>query len=411
MPNINDFLLNLPMHYNWWYAIIFIFAIAETLPILGTFVPGHTVIILSGFLAKLGILRLEAVISVVVIGVIAGDLLAYYIGRKFGYDFVIRYGKYFYLNEEKYKATKDLASEHTGKALIIGRFNPFTRALAAFLAGICRIKFLKFLFYSIVGGAGWSVFSVFIGYIAGQGFEGAVRYFGRIVLTAFALIIFIFFVYRALNKRKQIFVKKHRWYLTLNMVSIYVFFKMIRGSVYRFDFWISENTHLMWRGWLNKLMIVITNILSPESLCAIAMIAAVYFFMKKNKCQAALISCSVFGGLILCLIMKTVVGRLRPIGGLVNEIGFSFPSQHATIALIFFVLAIFLFTGKIKNKLLKILFISGNIFLIALVGFSRIYLKAHWFSDVAAGFAFGLFWVTFLILVFAFFAKLLKKQL
>ncbi len=413
MPSINDFLLNLPLPIldNWGYVIIFVFAIAETLPIFGTFIPGHTVIILSGFLAKLGILSLEAVMLAATTGAVIGDLLAYCIGRKFGYDFVVRYGKYFYLNEEKYKTTKNLVSEHTGKALIIGRFSPFTRALAAFLAGIYKIKFLKFLFYSIIGGVSWSVISVLLGYIAGQGFEGAARYFGRIVLTAFALIIFIFFVYRALNKRKQVFVKKHRLYLALNAVSIYVFFKMIRGSVYKFDFWISENTPLMWRGWLNKLMIVMTDILSPESLCAIAIIAAVCFFMKKNKYQAALIFSSVFGGLVLCLIMKTVVGRLRPVGGLAREIGFSFPSQHATIALIFFALAIFLFTGKIKSKLLKFLFVSGNIFLIALAGFSRIYLKSHWFSDVAAGFAFGLFWTTFLILVFAFFAKLLKKQL
>jgi len=148
MFNINDFLLNLPLPLidHWGYIIIFIAAMAETLPIVGTFVPGHTIIILGGFLAKLGMLRLEAVIVVSSFGVVIGDLLAYYIGRKFGYDFVIRYGKYFFLNEEKYQKTKDLVSEHTGKALIIGRFNLFTRALAPFLAGIYRINFLNLFF-------------------------------------------------------------------------------------------------------------------------------------------------------------------------------------------------------------------------------------------------------------------------
>lgn len=418
MPNINDFLLNLPLPVldNWGYVIVFIFSIAETLPIIGTFIPGQTIIILGGLFAKLGILSLEAVILAASIGAILGDSLAYFIGRKFGYDFVVRYGKYFYLNEEKYQATKNLASGHTGKALIIGRFSPFTRALAAFLAGIYRIKFLKFIFYSIIGGVSWSVFSVLLGYIMGQGFEGAAKYFGKIILTAFIFIILIFLSYRALNKKKQIFVKKHRLYLALSAAAIYVFFKMMedyfdKGLIYKFDFWAAENTHLIWSAWLNKSMIFITNALSPESLCAIALSAAVYFFMKKNARKAVLIFSGIFSGLISCLIMKSAIGRLRPIGSLVREIGFSFPSQHAAIALIFFSLAIFLFYEKIKNKLLKILFVFGNLFLIALAGFSRIYLKAHWFSDVIAGFALGLFWFSFLILLFAVFAKLFKKSL
>lgn len=160
MLNVNDFLLNLPLPLidHWGYLIIFITAISEALPILGTFIPGHTIIILGGLLAKIGIFKLGAVMAVASAGVVTGDLLAYYIGRKFGYDFVVRYGKYFFLNEEKYNKTKDLVSEHTGKALIVGRFSPFTRAVSAFLAGIYKIKFPKFVFYSIVGGVSWATF-------------------------------------------------------------------------------------------------------------------------------------------------------------------------------------------------------------------------------------------------------------
>jgi undecaprenyl-diphosphatase len=417
MFNVNDFLLNLPLPLldHWGYIIIFVSAIVETLPIIGTFIPGHTIIILGGLLAKLGVFKIEAVLFAAAFGVIVGDLLAYYIGRKFGYDFVIRYGKYFFLNEGKYQKTKDMVSEHTGKALIVGRFSPFTRALAAFLAGIYKIKFTKFNFYSIIGGVSWSTLSVLLGYILGQGFEGAVKYFGRIVFAAIILIILIFISYRMLNRRRQVFVKKHSLYLAFNVVSIYVFSKMVgdyfsKESVYKFDLWLTQNIASVWQPWLNKLMIIITNIFSPESLLVITILAAIYFFVKKNWYKTVLIFLSSVGGLILGAIFKHLVGRSRPTDGLVLESGLSFPSQHSLMALIFFSLVIFVFTKKIKNKYLKGLFIFGNIFLIILVGFSRIYLRVHWFSDVMAGLALGLFWLTFLILVFAVAIKLFKDK-
>lgn len=417
MFNLNDFLLNLPLPLldHWGYIIIFISAIAETLPIIGAFVPGQTVIILGGLLAELKVLKLQAVILTASSGVIIGDLLAFYIGHKFGYDFVVRYGKYFFLNEEKYQKTKDLVSEHAGKALIIGRFSPFTRALAAFLAGIYKIKFSKFIFYSIVGGVSWSIISVFLGYIIGQGFEGAAKYFGRIVLGAIILIVLMFLAYRALNKKRQVFVKNYSLYLILNGLSIYVFSKMLEdyfteAATYKFDLWLSENMFFIWRARLSELMIFITNILSPEVLLAIAMLAAIYFFKKKNWYNAALIFMGSAGGLILGTLAKRLIGRARPSGGLILENGLSFPSQHALMALIFFSLAILLFTKKIKNKLFKSLFIFSNLFLIILVGWSRIYLKVHWFSDLLAGLALGLFWLTFLILVFAVVIKLFKNK-
>ncbi|MBI4779532.1 VTT domain-containing protein, partial [Candidatus Falkowbacteria bacterium] len=322
MFNANDFLLNLPLPLidHWGYLIIFVSAIAETLPILGAFIPGHTIIILGGLLAKLGILRLEAVMVTAAFGAVIGDLLAYYIGRKFGYDFVIRYGKHFFLDEEKYNKTKDLVAEHTGKALIIGRFSPFTRALSAFLAGIYKIKLPKFIFYSIIGGVGWSVISVFFGYAVGHGFKGAAKYFGQIVFIAIILIVLIFLAYRMLNKKRQVFVKSHSLYLALNALSIYVFSKMAedyfdKESTYRLDSWIGENIHLLWQAWLNKLMIITTNVLSPEILLAAAILSAVYFFIKKNWYNAALIFISSAGGLILGEISKRLIGRLRPPGG------------------------------------------------------------------------------------------------
>ncbi|KKS34622.1 MAG: Phosphoesterase PA-phosphatase related protein [Parcubacteria group bacterium GW2011_GWC2_42_12] len=417
MSIINDFLLNLPLPLidHWGYLILFFSAVVETLPVLGTFIPGHAVVFFSGFLAYAGIFRLDAAIAVAFAGALTGDLLAYIIGRKYGHDFMVRYGKYFFLNQERLEKTKRMVLEHAGKTLIIGRFGAFTRAVSAFIAGASKVKFFRFIFFAVAGGAAWASSSVLVGYIFGQGFAVAAKYFGRFIVIAIVAIILIILGYRLLDKRRHIFVKYHVYYLTLNALPIYVFSKMVedyfdKESTYRFDLWLNQNIHLIWQPWLNKLMILISAVLSPEVLFTVALVAAVYFFIKRKRYQASLIFMSTAGGLVLGAITKWLVNRPRPLGGLIQETGLSFPSQHSLMALIFFSLVLFIFAEKIKNQWLRNLFIAGDIFLIILVGFSRIYLKVHWFSDALAGFALGLFWLTFLILVFRIIVSLIKRN-
>lgn len=417
MSTVNDFLLNLPLPLldHWGYLLLFLLTIIEALPILGSFVPGQTLVMFGGFLAYLGVLRLDAVMSVAAVGAVVGDLLAYVIGRKYGHDFMVHYGKYFFLNQARYEKTRRLVQEHAGKTLVVGRFSPFTRALAAFVAGLSRVKFSRFIFFAVAGGVGWAVVSVLVGYIFGQGFVIASKYFGRFVLIAIIAIILIIYGYRFLDKRKHIFAKYHVYYLTLNVLSIYVFGKMAedyfdRESTYGFDLWLDEGIHLIWQPWLNKLMALVTNLFSPAVLGAVALAAVIYFFIKRQKLGAGLVLIGAGGGLILGEALKWLVGRPRPTAGLIETGGFSFPSGHALMALIFFVLILYIFTEKIKNKWQRYLFMAGNLGLIFLVGFSRIYLKVHWFSDVVAGWALGLFWLTFLILVFRVMAWLFEKK-
>jgi len=413
---INDFLLNLPLPLidHWGYLILFLSAVVETLPILGTFIPGHAIVFFSGFLAYSGIFRLDAAIIVAFAGAVTGDVLAYIIGRKYGHDFIARYGKYFFLNQERFIKTKAMVEEHAGKTLIIGRFGAFTRAVAAFIAGASRVKFPRFILFACLGGAAWAGSSVLIGYFFGQGFEAAAKYFGRFVLIAIIVIILILVGYRLLDKRRHIFAKYHVYYLTLNALSIYIFLKMVEDyfdqeSTYRFDFWLNNNIHWLWQPWLNKLMIIVTNIFRPEILLIVAGLAAIYLFIKKKLFPATLISLSVSGGLVLGAITQWLVDRPRPVDGLVSATGLSFPSQHSLMALIFFSLVLYFFAEKIKRLWLRNLFIVGNLLLILLVGFSRIYLLVHWFSDCLVGLALGLFWLTFLILVMKIVMHLSKK--
>jgi len=407
MSALDNFLLNLPLPLidHWGYLIVFISAIAEALPAIGSFFPGHTVVILSGFFAQAGVLKLPAVILTASAGAIIGDLLGYIIGRRYGHEFILRYGRHFFFYQEKYQATRQLVREHAGKTLVIGRFTAFARAFTPFIAGLSHVRFGKFIFYDIIGGLAWAATSILVGYLIGQGYEVVGKYFGRVIAAAIIAIAAIIFAYRFLDKRRHIFAKYHAYYLIINASAIYLFSKMVedyfdRESAYRFDLWLDERIQSLWRPWLNKLMILISDVFSPEILLAAALALGVYYFFKKRFYYSWLIALSSTGGLALGALAKNLIGRFRPATGLVNEAGFSLPSQHALMALIFFACLMFFYLKEVNSRPLKYLFAGAGALIILLVGFSRVYLKVHYFSDVVAGWALGLFWFTFLILVF-----------
>src|SRR3989344_385768 len=99
------------------------------------------------------------------------------------------------------------------------------------------------------------------------------------------------------------------------------------------------------------------------------------------------------------IFIKALAQRARPENALIETSTYSFPSGHATLAIVFFSLLIYLFGKNIKNTFIRWSFIAGNIFLILLIGYTRIYLNAHWFTDVIAGFALGLLWFSFVIIL------------
>ena len=131
-------------------------------------------------------------------------------------------------------------------------------------------------------------------------------------------------------------------------------------------------------------------------LIGIALIAIFILYIQKRKKESLILLSALILGYVLEQVIKFVIQRPRPTQQLIQEVGYSFPSGHSIFAIILFSLLIYFYKDRIKNSLLKIIFISINVFLILLVGLSRIYINVHWFSDVIGGYATG-FFVVYLI--------------
>lgn len=417
MTLIND-LLNLPtpLLNHWGYLVILLAALLETAPLFGMLIPGQLIIVIGGLLVKLKILEIGDVILIAALGAIIGDCIAFYLGHRYGYSFITKFGKYFFLKEERFNKIKPLITENLGKTLIVGRFNSLTRALAPFLAGASKITFLKFLTYNIIGGFCWSVVFVVIGYLFGASYETLAPRLGHYVLLATIISIILIYIYKYLDRNKHIFAHYHLYALVINISSLLLFAKLIEDVlsqkiITKWDIWLNQIMSTYWQPLLNKIMLNITDIGSPSVLIILSTILLVYLLFQKKIYYSLLLLFSMAGGLVLELLMKYIIQRPRPLDGLLTISSYSFPSGHAIMSLIFFSLIIYFFRDSFHNNNLKKLFLSCNIILIFLISFSRVYLGVHWLSDILAGWLLGLFWLTLIIIILQITQTLLKTTI
>ncbi|MCX6799712.1 MAG: bifunctional DedA family/phosphatase PAP2 family protein [Candidatus Falkowbacteria bacterium] len=390
----------------WGYAIIFLFALLETFPMVGLFIPGMLIIMLGGFLAKMGTLSLVNVIVVALIGAITGNVVGYFLGKKVGYSFIIKYGRYFFIKEHHFEKTKQLLHKHAGKAILFGNFNALTRSVIPFIAGATDIAFFKFFLFNLIGGAGLVLALTSIGYVFGQSYEIISVYIGKFIFVGLVVGILIILFYRFINKRKKIFTISHLYALSANIVSLYFLAKItedVHSSKYalKVDIWINQVISVFRSPFLDRVMPLITGLGGMSVLAVFTIVLGVWLVYEKKMYHLSLLFFSMFCGAASVSLMKSIIQRARPTNPLIgaDATGYGFPSGHATMSLIFFCVLLYVFKDDIKNKTLKILFGIVNIAMFLLIGFSRVYLNAHWASDVMAGFALGLFWVSLTILL------------
>ena len=113
------------------------------------------------------------------------------------------------------------------------------------------------------------------------------------------------------------------------------------------------------------------------------------FFLNKKIKLFLTIALSSLSNLVIVEPLKILIREPRPLGGLIVENSFSFPSGHAYSAVTFYGLLTYLLYKKTKNKLILI---PGIIF-IGLIAYSRIYLGVHYWHDVIAGLILGGLWL------------------
>jgi undecaprenyl-diphosphatase len=151
----------------------------------------------------------------------------------------------------------------------------------------------------------------------------------------------------------------------------------------------------------------LTDIMNYISYCASSTflqfgygIIALTFLVSKNWKRAIEVGVVGLGGYAISYLMKFSFHRVRPSDPLAEPLeNSSFPSGHAASAFIFYGLLIYLVSKTRMRKLYKYTVYATLTIFALLIGFSRIYLRMHYPTDVAAGFCIGLAWLLLSVLL------------
>ena len=169
-----DFILHIDVHLGQiiatygvaTYLILFLIIFMETGLVFTPFLPGDSLLFAAGAFAALNSLNIYVLLVVMTVAAILGDTVNYWIGHFFGKKIVAH--PRIPIDEEHIKETQKFFHKYGGKTIIIGRFMPFVRTFAPFVAGIGNMNYRTFISYNIVGGILWVGVATLAGYFFGN---------------------------------------------------------------------------------------------------------------------------------------------------------------------------------------------------------------------------------------------------
>jgi membrane protein DedA with SNARE-associated domain len=136
---------------------------------MGIPLPGETILVLAAiYAAGDPAFNIWVVIGAAAVGSIMGDNLGYWIGKRYAYALLVRYGRHIGMSVPRIKLGQYLFREHGGMVVFVGRFIALLRILAAYLAGVNRMRWRNFLIANAAGAILWAVTFGFGGYFFGK---------------------------------------------------------------------------------------------------------------------------------------------------------------------------------------------------------------------------------------------------
>ena len=407
-------------------AIVFLISMGEALLIIGLFVPSTVVLVGAGTLVGGGKLDFWPIFVATTLGAIIGDAVSYWAGRIYGAQLKRMWplSRYPGLVEK----SELFFADHGGKSIAIGRFVPGVKAVIPGIAGMMGMSHTRFVTINVVSAFVWSLMHLLPGVFIGKGLAVANQVSGRFAIVLFGLIGAVFIaawlirvvVMSAipplirLQTRFVAYVASKpgrgwQWLAetfapdnprALRVVALSAVLAaggigfaalledlVARDSMIYADLSIANLVQSVRNTPADRVMVAITMIGDGTVLIALGAVIVIWLAARKAWTIAGAAAVTMVSAALFVPFMKLLLQGARPTEAFGADL-YTFPSGHATLATVVFgMLAVLIGLGVGRWGKAVIFACAGAI--IVAIACSRIYLGAHWPSDVAGGFLFG----------------------
>ena len=411
-------------------AVIFAIAFCDAVIVLGAIVPALPLLFAVGMLIGLGELSGPYALACAALGAFVGDGLSFQIGRRWGPT--LRNHWPFRKFPQLLDRGETMFRRNALKSILIARYVGPIRPFVPAIAGMLKMSWRRYLPASALAAVSWAALFLVPGWVLGQAYDAVAAVAGRLALVlalllvvmalAWAMVLYTYrwfaahadsLLARALAWSHEhpvlgrysmaVFDPQRRESVSLALLAVmllaigWVWFAFLalvlgHGEPLGVDLAIHDFMQALRNPLADYPMAALASVGDTEVLAPAAMLVLLYLTWRKRWMAAAHWLAALAFGLALTAWLGASVDFPRPPA---VASGFSFPSITITMSTITFGFFAVLIARELpgRRRIWPYL-VSGVV--VALIGFARIYLGAHWLSDVIGGMLFGIFWLLIL---------------
>lgn len=443
MPFLAPILSFASQHAHLAYLVVFLAAFAESLALAGLIVPGTIIVFAFGAVVATGHLALLPVLLMAIAGAIAGDGLSYWLGYHYreGLKSHWPFSRY----PDLLAKGEAFFGRHGGKSVLFGRFVGVVRSVVPLVAGMMAMKPSRFFIANVLSAIGWGVLHVLPGVVFGASLAMAGAVSARLAVLAlllgFGIWTLLWICRRIVLAARQLgqswIPGLQRWaegapsgnrFLCLGQRALARLLSPGRGTGVPVVFLgalalaagagfaavaqdvlvkdplvlVDQSVNHLFQGlrspWADVFFVVVTELGDPFVNTSLVITICIVLLALRLRRTALFWLLAAVGGSMGMQFLKWFFHVPRPVSLYEGISALSFPSGHTTMSVVLYGFLAIILARNLAGMRQWLLF-STALVITFLIGFSRLYLGIHWFSDVLGGTLAGISWVALMGIV------------
>jgi undecaprenyl-diphosphatase len=418
------------LHPYAFSAAVFCISLMESLVVLGLLVPGAALLFGAGALIATGALPLYPILFWTIVGAITGDFISYLLGHHYHQQLRVIWP--FRRYPELVNNGVNFFYRHGGKSIFMARFIGPLRPIVPAIAGMMNMTPARFLLIDVIACILWAPVYILPGIVFGASLGLAAEVAGRLVVLLVAITGFTWLGLwllgslirllrphaisageRVLNwSRSHPYIRplagslldpdhpEARGLATLSALFFITFWALpliatqaVQGQLLGgIDAYVYQSLQELRTPWADAVMVFFSGLGSQRVLLPL-LAGSIAWLLWRRRSQAAVhwLAAYACAGL-LTWILKVSMRIEQPLAALD---GYAFPSAHTGMSVVAYGFLALLVARELPLSRRWLPYLTTGV-LITPIALSRLYLGAHWLSDVLAGLSLGIFWVALL---------------